>query len=385
MPNMRPHFEALLKKINPPPERVALASTRVGDVREWLREQEFETRDPHTRLSGSYGRQTAIELIPDVDVLLFVPENEEQRTPNAVLRELHGVLNDYPNAGTVDLRGQRRSVRLELRDDELCLDIVPAISKDGLDYALLVPDRPQEEWIASDPLGYAERLTDVNQGNGGKLVPLIKLMKVWRDEQMLQRKPKSYVLEVILLYAVEDGGLVLCERSWAQNVHDAFAYIADKYADLMDNGSQAPRIPDPQISNTYITKGWAREHFETFMRRAREAQRAAERALTANVARPGRCAPEPWMRTWCCSTRCFVGQPRSESQTGNGGSRRTRWPAFGGHGSPTRSGLSPRGSGSSRPAKRYGRWRTPRPTSETGSAGSRSSWRWCSPKAPAGG
>lgn len=282
MPNMRIHFEALLKEINPPPERVALASTRVGDVREWLREQEFETRDPHTRLSGSYGRQTAIELIPDVDVLLFVPEDQEQRTPNAVLRELHGVLNDYPNAGTVDLRGQRRSIRLELPDDELCLDIVPAISKDGLDHALVVPDRPQEEWIASHPLGYAERLTDVNQGNGGKLVPLIKLIKAWRDEQMLLRKPKSYVIEVILLYAVEDGHLVLCERSWAQNVHDAFAYIADKYADLMDNGSQAPRIPDPQISNTYITKGWAREHFETFMRRIREGRRAAERALTAN-------------------------------------------------------------------------------------------------------
>ena len=279
MPNMRHHFEALLKKINPPDERVALASTRVGDVREWLSQHEFATKNPHTRLSGSYGRSTAIELIPDVDVLLFMPDDQKERTPNAVLRELHGILKDYPNSGAVDLHGQRRSVRLELPDDDFCLDIVPAIAEDGLQEPLLVPDRPQGQWIPSDPLGYAKRLTKLNQDNGGKLVPLIKLLKAWRDEQMLRRRPKSYVLEVILLYAVEGGDVVLCERSSAHNVHDAFAHIADKYAELMDNGREAPRIRDPQISDKYITKGWERAHFETFMRRVRDARRAAERAL----------------------------------------------------------------------------------------------------------
>lgn len=281
MVNMRHHFEALLKKINPPDGRVALASSRAGDVREWLRNHEFPTRDPHTHLSGSYGRSTATERIADVDILAFVPDDQEDRTPNAVLLELHGVLKDYPNARTVDLRGQRRSVRVDLPEDELSLDIVPAIAKNGLDRPLLVPDRPQALWIRSDPLGYAERLTKVNQENGGKLIPLIKLVKVWRDEHMVYRRPKSYVLEVILLYAVEDGGLVLCDRSRAENVRDAFVYVAEKYADLMDSGSEAPRIRDPQITDTFITRGWSREHFETFMRRIREACRAAERAVAA--------------------------------------------------------------------------------------------------------
>ena len=45
MPNVRHHFEALLGRINPPEERVALASTRVGEVREWLREHEFDTKE----------------------------------------------------------------------------------------------------------------------------------------------------------------------------------------------------------------------------------------------------------------------------------------------------------------------------------------------------
>ncbi len=280
MPNMRHHFAALLSKINPPADRVSLVATRVGEVRDWLKEHEFPTKSPHTQLSGSYSRHTAIEMIPDVDVLLFVPDDQLERTPNAVLLEVYGVLEDYPSAA-IDTEGQRRSVRLELPGDGLYLDIVPAVAKNGLDHPLQVPDRPQEEWILSDPLGYAARLTNVNQANGGKLVPLVKLLKAWRDEQMQRRRPKSYALEVMLLYAVEDGNLVLCDRSTAENVHDAFVYITDKYGDLMDNGSGAPRIADPQISGHLITKGWERSHFETFMRRAREARSAAERALAA--------------------------------------------------------------------------------------------------------
>jgi hypothetical protein len=281
VPNVRHHFAALLKKINPPDERVTVASTRVGEVRDWLRDHEFETQDPHTLLSGSYRRSTAIELIPDVDVLLFVPASQEQRTPNAVLSQLRGLLKDYPNAGVADVQGQRRSVRLELPNDQLCLDIVPAIAKNGVGDPLLVPDRPQKTWIMSDPLGYATRLTEVNKNHAGKLVPLVKLLKAWRDEHMFHRRPKSYVLEVMLLYGVEDGDLPLCGRSRAENVHDALTYIADKYGDLMDNGSEAPRIRDPQIAGTFITRGWSRGHFETFMRRIRDARRAAGVALAA--------------------------------------------------------------------------------------------------------
>jgi hypothetical protein len=277
---MRHHFNALLTKIEPPEARSSLVGERCGDVRRFLQDHEFVTVTPHTRLAGSYARSTAIELIPDVDALVLLGNDQLERTPNAVLRELHGVLQDYPG-GAVDLRGQRRSVRLSLPDDDVIMDLVPAVAENGLDAALRVPDRPQAEWIPSDPLGYAARLSALNQEHNGKLVPLVKLSKCWRDEQMLRRRPKSYVLEVILLYGVEAGALVLCDRSTADNVHDALVYITDKYAALMDEGSDAPRIRDPQISSMFITRGWAREHFETFMRRAREARHAAARALAA--------------------------------------------------------------------------------------------------------
>src|SRR6266700_4023571 len=53
--------------------------------------QRIATKSPHTQLSGSYSRHTAIGTIPDVDVLLFVREDQLERTPNAVLLEVHKV------------------------------------------------------------------------------------------------------------------------------------------------------------------------------------------------------------------------------------------------------------------------------------------------------
>ncbi len=282
MPNLHHHFRALLSNVNPSDGRMLLASSVPGDVRTWLKEHDFQTESPHTRLSGSYGRNTAICDIKDVDVLLLVPKESLERTPNAVLLELKAVLDEYPDA-LAEATGQRRSVHLEFPQYGFHLDIVPAVAERGLDRPLRVPDRPSQNWILSDPLGYAERLSELNQAMGEKVKPLIKLVKAWRDVQMKVRRPKSYVLEVMVLYAVESGAIELRDRSTADNLADFFAYVLDKYRDLMDNGTESPRVPDPQVSGTYITRGWERAHFETFMRRAREADRAAQRALKAET------------------------------------------------------------------------------------------------------
>ena len=281
MATTRFHFAALLKKVNPSDERLKVARDRPGEVREWLKDHEFSTKNPHSRLAGSYGRDTAHLDIKDVDVLLFLPDEQLDRTPNAVLREVKEVLDGYPRAA-VDTSPQRRSVRMDFTGENLRLHIVPVVANDGLDKALWVPDRSASEWIKSDPLGYAERLSRVNQKHNGKLVPLVKLFKTWRDVQMITRRPKSYVLEVLALYAVEDGDVFLNDKSTAQNVADLFAHIAAKYDDLMENGKESPRVRDPMIPSTYITKHWERSHFETFMRRIREADKAAQKALATD-------------------------------------------------------------------------------------------------------
>lgn len=294
MPNLRLHFNALLARVNPSDQRLRLAQKLPGEIRDWLRENMFETASPHTRLSGSYARSTAILDIKDVDILLFLPAAQVDRTPNAVLLEVKRLLDDYPDA-YAETSGQRRSVHLEFPQHDSHLDIVPVVALHGVDKTLKVPDRPGAEWIDSDPLGYAARLSALNVQHGGKLVPLIKLVKAWRDVNMPIRRPKSFVLEVMVLNAVESGSLNLCERSTADNVADFFECIAAKYDDLMESGTGVPRILDPQVPSSVVTRGWQRGHFETFMRRSREASRAARRAINAIDERD---ASDEWERVF---------------------------------------------------------------------------------------
>lgn len=281
MKSLPVHFRALLKKINPPKERRDLAGELVGNLREWLQEHDFETVNPHTLLIGSYARSTAVLWIKDVDVLVLLPEAALERTPHAVLLELRKVLEDYPDAA-VSAVGQRRSIRVVFEEHDLCLDVVPAVASDGLKAPLKVPDRPKEEWIDSDPVGYMDRLSKLNQEHDGKVVRLVKLVKAWRDENMKIRRPKSYMLEIMVVKAVVDKEITLTGESWPSTLSQLFAHWAEKYDELMEKGDGVPRIYDPQLGHL-ISGGWTRSEFETFMRRVRDADRTAQRGLAAET------------------------------------------------------------------------------------------------------
>ena len=163
MPSVRHHFQALLNNVNPNPTRAWLASSLPGDVRDWLQEHEFTTVWPHTRLSGSYARETAVGDIKDVDVLLLLHEDQLERTPNAVLLAVKKMLGGYPDA-TVEATGQRRSVHLEFPVHDLHLDIVPAVAVDGLNRPLRVPDRPHQKVDSLGPIGICRSSDETESG-----------------------------------------------------------------------------------------------------------------------------------------------------------------------------------------------------------------------------
>jgi hypothetical protein len=275
MATTRYHFQSLLKNIQPSDDRLELAKVLPGEVREWLEDHDFETVDPHTLLTGSYGRQVAVGNIHDVDVLLFVAEEERNATPNSTLIRLKQLLDDYPD--TVITAGQRRSVRLEFPDHDLHLDIVPAALVDGLGKPLEVPDRTREKWIESDPLGYGRSLSEANAEYGRKLVPLIKLIKAWRDQNFKIKRPKSYVLEVIVYESMTGNHLRWEDCGWSVTLASFFGRIADRWRSLIEDGEGVPRVHDPQLGN--VISRWERSHFETFMRRIEEARTASAAAV----------------------------------------------------------------------------------------------------------
>lgn len=279
------HFGELLKNIEPPQDRLEAAKEIPGNLRQFLREtDDFPTLDPHSQLAGSYRRHTTIGDIKDVDIVVRVDASLKDN-PGSVIHRLKGALDKLPDAlglhGYAEVRAARRSVHVYFEDRDFHLDVVPAIAPNGLDEILYVPDKSWGEWIPSHPIGYVHFLSELNEKHGGKVVPLIKLIKHFRDYQMKARKPKSYWLEALVVYHVVNGTVDM-DQSLAEIFRGLLAAIQAKFAPILgrDDGA-TPHIPDPMLKND-ISWNWDRSHFETFMRRVEEALGRATRALEAD-------------------------------------------------------------------------------------------------------
>lgn len=292
MLSLTEHFAAFMQNIQPKEERAGLARDIPAKVREFLEDsEEITTIDPHSRLSGSYARNTAIKEIKDVDILLIVDptykegEDSAQKVINKLVRALEGlpeVLGD--ENGYIEsepaIKRQRRSVRVHvtIEDQELDLDIVPSIAENGIDEPLLVPDRDLSKWISTDPLGYSKALSALNKEQSDKIVPLIKMFKHWRDVQMKRRRPKSYWLECMVFKQAKAGKLAIEDSSFGELFLSLLTTIHDDYKDALEKPESVPMVKDPMLGNN-VAKSWTREEFETFMRRVDESIKIAERAL----------------------------------------------------------------------------------------------------------
>jgi hypothetical protein len=109
MAKLRWHFQALLTKIEPSAERRHLAKTLPRELRTWLKEHDYETVDPHTLLSGSYARHTAILEIPDVDV--GVPGASGRKSPRHPLQNGSGSGAASPASASSGASNARRRWR----------------------------------------------------------------------------------------------------------------------------------------------------------------------------------------------------------------------------------------------------------------------------------
>jgi hypothetical protein len=277
------YFKEFLSNIEPPEHRLAAAKDIPDDVRRYLKDDEdFETVDPHSRLTGSYKRHTAVHNIKDVDFLVFVGYEAKKPEPADVLKSLRATLDDLPEelgygGRAQTLRGQRRSVHVEFDNEDFHLDVVPALIPDGTAEPLLVPDREWNKWVASHPLGYWKALSALNAANGKKVVPLVKIFKHWRTFQMQRNRPKSYWLECLVYRHVDKEWVTTDGKSYAELFTDLLRSVRDRFQDKFDDGG-VPRIPDPKLGNN-VAFNWERSAFESFMRKLNESIGWAERAL----------------------------------------------------------------------------------------------------------
>ncbi len=292
MYSLTDHFVKFLSNLQPNEDRAELARDIPDKLRDYLKDTDkIKTVDPHTRLSGSYSRYTAVKEIKDVDILLFVSNdyNDGEESVKKVINDLIGALKGFPEylkdetgyvKADLALKRQRRSVQVHitLNGQEFDVDVVPSIAVDGFDKPLLVPDRDLSKWVSSNPLGYGKLLSKLNKEHSNKIVPLIKIFKHWRDVQMKRMRPKSYWLECIVCKHVNTDKLDVTDSSWGELFLSLMNAIFDDYYDKWKNSEDAPVIKDPMLNNN-VAKPWSRSEFSAFMNRIEESRRLAERAL----------------------------------------------------------------------------------------------------------
>lgn len=155
-------------------------------------------------LTGSYRRHTIIKPkkeggMFDVDVFLAFDKKEYDAKE---LKELRGLVatalteikKENPSFGINNINDtQRRSVCVEYGNN-FFIDVVPSIEieKDKL-YKIF--DQKTLEPVKSNPKLHAQLLTDANEFTGGKLVPIIKILKSWKREKCDYMK--SFHLELL--------------------------------------------------------------------------------------------------------------------------------------------------------------------------------------------
>jgi len=260
VPNKR--FTELLEDIEPSSTTTAASSKAHTAVRNHLRNHlTFKSYWEGDFLAGSYARDMAIRPKqaedgherPDVDIIVKT-NFDTTADPDEVLNELSAVLKD---AFTVE-RVNKRSVRLLLPNAEI--DVVPVVVRGD---AFELPDRDLGYWKRTNPPAHIVWSRDQNDRFGGRFKPLVKLFKWWRRENKTGKRPKGFVLEVLVsLHApINETHYGEAFAQMLENIHNAYAGLAALNC--------KPTIQDPAIPGNDILSKVSITDWKNFLDRVR--------------------------------------------------------------------------------------------------------------------
>ena len=185
-----------------PAQREAAAASR-DYLLEQLNTGQMERRLLDDYMIGSFARFTALAPLDDVDMVFVIDPTHWQDRLQRLLKQRPSpekVLETFATA--LRRRYKKTSVRLQRRSVGLLLskakiDIVPAIRDESREHWIYIPDRDKGNWIASAPRIHTDVSSDVNKRNGGKLKPLIRLLKSWNNRIAGTAQLKSFAIETI--------------------------------------------------------------------------------------------------------------------------------------------------------------------------------------------
>lgn len=266
------YFRGLLGNIEPGSEAVKKAKKAHKDLREFLEnDEEISKADPESYLSGSYARDTALNSIKDVDVILMIELDHNKTTPDIVIAWLQDALQKHYKK----VHPQGRSVQVTTGTG-FDLDVVPSVPLSHRDGPVWIPDRDVQQWVATHPKGQISFGIEKNESTDGYYKPLVKLLKYWRDRLPSESaRAKSYLIESLVA-----EGLLSTPQSYGGGVVAIFRMIYSRYFPYL-NVNTVPRISDPGYPSVNVAKRWKLNEFSAFMREVESASKIATAALSS--------------------------------------------------------------------------------------------------------
>ncbi len=260
VPNKR--FIELREDIEPSATTKSKASRAHTMVRDHLRLHiTFKYRWEGDFLAGSYARNTAIrpkrtadgQDRPDIDIIV-VTNFSTLDHPDDVLKQLSRVLEDNFQVERIN----KRSVRVITANAEI--DVVPVVEL-GMVYEL--PDRDLGHWKLTNPPGHNDWSKDQNALFDDRFKPLVKMFKWWHRENNTGKRPKGFVLEVLVSKHAPNN-----ESHYGEAFAQMLESIYANYGQLAEIGIK-PSIEDPALRGNDILSKVSMTNWKNFIERVR--------------------------------------------------------------------------------------------------------------------
>ncbi|MCX6673893.1 MAG: CBASS oligonucleotide cyclase [Methanothrix sp.] len=149
------------------------------------------------RFGGSVKKHTYVDGLSDVDVLVLVNKCDlSSLSPRGALEEVMKRIREMRFRDIEDVSVGTLAVIVTFSDGKI-IQLLPAI-KSGDGYKIAA--EKGDHWSkVIRPDRFAERLTEINQLNGGKVIPLIKLVKGVNSQLPESQQLKGYHIESIAI------------------------------------------------------------------------------------------------------------------------------------------------------------------------------------------
>ena len=144
---------------------------------------------------GSVRKHTYVDGISDIDILVIL------RDPELKSLSPQGVLEYFEQKARDGLSGweiSRRNLAVTLRKEGLEIQVLPAVQEEG---KTRIPGARVDRWSDINPRTFFRKLTDTNNKFGGKIVPVIKLVKIINSEQPAALQLTGYHVESLAIEA----------------------------------------------------------------------------------------------------------------------------------------------------------------------------------------